>query len=310
MARVKRSRTRLDIQQKLEALKMLNSGTPAAIVMKKFKVSSRFVTKLRKEGEKIQAIIDSEGRSIRTKTIRPVMYPEIDEKVYKFCDIARSTKLPVTQDLIRERALLVRDNLLQKNDLLDSDRNRFEKFSASVGWCQKFVKRHCICSVSLSGEAGSAYAEYFADSMIKIRDRLREFQVENIYNVDETGLFYKLLPRRSYIMAYEKKTTLRGTKQIDVKDRITAYVCTNADGSRKLPMAVIGKAANPRCFRLGTPPVPYFSNKTAWSHTATFRKWFNYIFLPHVRGVTSGRVALIVDNASSHNELRDLRGQV
>ena len=136
------------------------------------------------------------------------------------------------------------------------------------------------------------------------------FDVQNIYNVDETGLFYKLLPRRTYILACETKKTLRGTKGMSAKDSITAYVCTSADGSQKPPLAIIGKAENPRCFRRGTPAVPYFSNKTAWSNTATFRKWFNHVFLPHVRSVTSRPVALLVENASSHSELCDMRGQV
>ncbi len=59
---------------------------------------------------------------------------------------------------------------------------------------------------------------------------------------------------------------------MSAKDRTTAYVCSNADGSEKLPLAIIGTAKNPRCFRLGSPPVPYFSNKTAGSTSLTFSK--------------------------------------
>ncbi len=94
------------------------------------------------------------------------------------------------------------------------------------------------------------------------------------------------------------------------KDRITAYVCTNADGSKKVPLAIIGKSKNPRCFRLGLPPVHYFSNKTAWSNSETFKQWFTSVFLPHIRSCTSKKVALLVDNASSHFNLHDIREQV
>lgn len=96
---------------------------------------------------------------------------------------------------------------------------------------------------------------------------------------------------------------------MNTKDRITAYCCTNADGSQKVSLSVIGKSKNPRCFRLGRPPIKYFANKTAWSNGPTFRKWFCYVFLPHIRSVTSNPVALLVDNAGSHKDLADLRGQ-
>ncbi len=43
-------RTRLTLREKLEALRMLESGSLLSAVMCKFGVSSRFVTKLKSEG--------------------------------------------------------------------------------------------------------------------------------------------------------------------------------------------------------------------------------------------------------------------
>ncbi len=71
-----------------------------------------------------------------------------------------------------------------------------------------------------------------------------------------------------------------------------------------------GKANNPRCFRLGRPPVHYFNNDAAWSNSETFKKLFKSVFLPHIRSCASGKVALLVDNASSHSNLYDIREQV
>ncbi len=161
--------------------------------------------------------------------------------------------------------------------------------------------RHKVNRVAWTGR--SAAIVEAAEGVAKLLERLREFDVDCIYNFDETGLFYKFLPRRSYVTQYENKRTLRGTRQMSAKDRITAYVCTNADGSEKLRMAIIGTANNSRCFRLGRPPVQYFSNKTTWSTAETFKKWFNYVFLPHVRSRTSKEVALLMDNANSHCDL-------
>ena len=66
---------------------------------------------------------------------------------------------------------------------------------------------------------------------------------ENIFNADETGLAYKALPDKTFTF---KNTPCKGTK---IKmDRISVLLCTNVDGSDKLPPLVIGKYKNPRCF--------------------------------------------------------------
>ena len=68
---------------------------------------------------------------------------------------------------------------------------------------------------------------------------------------------------------FEDKKSVRGTEGRNAKDRITAYVGTNADSTCKLPRAIIGTAKNPRCIRLGTSPVPYFSQRSAWLDSVT-----------------------------------------
>ena len=95
------------------------------------------------------------------------------------------------------------------------------------------------------------------------------------------------------------------------KDRITAYAGTNADGTCKLPMAIIGKPMNPRCFRLRKPPLPYFSQRNAWSDSVTFKKWFYNLFIPFVRRQTSKPVALLMDNCGPHGtDIVDHTGQI
>jgi hypothetical protein len=46
------------------------------------------------------------------------------------------------------------------------------------------------------------------------------------------------------------------------KDRLTALVCANMSGTDKLPMFVIGKSQNPRCFKnVKSLPTEYVTNK-------------------------------------------------
>ena len=113
-------------------------------------------------------------------------------------------------------------------------------------------KKHEMRSITLHGQGDSAPAEQIVSEMRSIREALSEYDAGLIYNVDETGLFYKALPRRSYVMCYENKKAFRGKHNMNAEDRATAYVCTNSNGSHKLPMAVIGKTKRPRCFRDNT----------------------------------------------------------
>ena len=99
-----------------------------------------------------------------------------------------------------------------------------------------------------------------AADMEKLRQKLADYDAGLIFNVDETGTFFKLFPRRTYICSFENKKPLPGTKAMRAKDIIAAYVCTNTTGT-KVPMYIIGTAKNPRCFRLGASAVHYLSQK-------------------------------------------------
>ena len=72
---------------------------------------------------------------------------------------------------------------------------------------------------------------------------LPNYDLENIYNADELGLFYQCLPDKSYQLKTEKCS---GGKHSKI--RITGLAAANAVGS-KLPIFVIRNAKNPRCFK-------------------------------------------------------------
>ena len=71
---------------------------------------------------------------------------------------------------------------------------------------------------------------------------LSSYNLADIYNADEFGLFYQALPERSLPLKSEK--CVGGYHS---KIRLTGMAAANALGE-KLPMFVIGKSAKPRCF--------------------------------------------------------------
>ena len=70
---------------------------------------------------------------------------------------------------------------------------------------------------------------------------LSRYSESDIFNADETGLYYRLLPDRSHVL---KGENLAGGKKS--KGRVTILVCANMNGTEKLPLLMIGKSKKPR----------------------------------------------------------------
>ena len=146
--------------------------------------------------------------------------------------------------------------------------------------------------------------------MSEIREACKKYPPSRIFNVDETGILWKLMPRRTYLSSRGNRKTVRGTKGMQFKDRVSAFMCANADGTAKVDMAIIGKAKRPRCFRSRDCPLKYFSQPNAWSDSEMFLKWWQQVFLPFIRRHSYLPVLLLMDSCASHAELVDGRGQV
>ena len=103
----------------------------------------------------------------------------------------------------------------------------------------------------------------------RLKEILLQYTPADIYNADETGLYFRTTPDRTHAFADEK---LSGGKKS--KERVTIMVCSNMDGSDKRKLLVIGKSANPRCLKnVKRLPVEYTANKNAWMTSEKFEHW-------------------------------------
>ena len=160
-------------------------------------------------------------------------------------------------------------------------------------WLSNFKKRHGIRGFLLHGESGEVSSEAVGQTRRSLRNILSDYELRNIYNMDETGLFYRLNPRKT--LATEARN---GKKKR--KERVTLVACASADGSDKMPLMMLGKSKNPRCFqgiRKENLGLIYRSSKSAWMTGFLFGEWLK-LFCQRVRG---RNVVLLLDNASSHH---------
>ena len=204
------------------------------------------------------------------KSLIESKFPHIDALRYEWLQVVRSAKLLISGHNISAKTLNIRDRILQNTHDARSC-VLLERFRATPACVKGFVRTAELRSVTLHGKAGAVKISEVAGGIAELRAALGSFKPDFIFNMDETGLFFKLFPKRSYVMTGENKKLLRGTKKMGAKDRVSAFVCTNAIGSLKLPMAIIGRSANSRCFQARQPAVPYVSHRNAWSDTVTFK---------------------------------------
>ena len=136
-------------------------------------------------------------------------------------------------------------------------------FTLSTGWLARWKNRMGIKFKQAHREkcpADEAAAENWL--MNKLPKLLEEFPETDIFNADETGLFYRATPDSSLCFVKEQ---LSGSKK--ALDRITVLVCANMPGTEKKKLLVIGKSKNPRCFKgvdVGKLPVTYRWNTKVW----------------------------------------------
>ena len=84
-------------------------------------------------------------------------------------------------------------------------------FKYSHGWLDKFKKRHGISFRIICGESGSASPpEKIEEDRQLIRKVLSKYKLSDIFNLDETALFYRLPPNKTLDNKNEK---LQGIKQ-------------------------------------------------------------------------------------------------
>ncbi|XP_069815138.1 tigger transposable element-derived protein 1-like [Dendropsophus ebraccatus] len=131
-----------------------------------------------------------------------------------------------------------------------------------------------------------------------------DYCAQQLFNVDESGLFWKRLPNRTYISKEEKSAP--GHKVS--KERLTLLLGGNAVGEYKLKPMLVYQAENPRALKgisKAQLPVIWKSNRKAWVTLAVFKDWFNNYFVPSVERYCTSKdipfkVLLILDNAPGH----------
>ncbi|GBN03409.1 Tigger transposable element-derived protein 4 [Araneus ventricosus] len=125
--------------------------------------------------------------------------------------------------------------LQQKAEDFAKELDSNSEFKSSNGWLENFKKRHNIFFRELCGESTSVDASSCEKRLSELPSLLRDYKADDVFNADETGLFFQCLPNKTAAFKGEER---HGGKQ--GKIRVTVLLAANQSGKEKLPPLIIG----------------------------------------------------------------------
>lgn len=304
----KKTRQVLSIETKQEIIEKYEKGIRLVDLAKQYGRNPSTIGTILKQKEAIKATTPSKGLSIMSKR-RSSVHDEMERLLLLWIKGKEIDGDSVTETIISEKATAIFNDLVTEDaGEGTADQEPHPEFKASRGWFEKFKKRTGIHSVVRHGEASSSDQKGAEEFVRKFEQLVKEegYIEQQVFNCDETGLFWKKMPRRTYITEEEKK--MPGHKPM--KDRLTLALCANASGDCKIKPLMVYHSENPRAFKAHKIlkeklNVLWRANAKAWVTRQFFVEWVNLVFGPSVKRYLEEKnlplkSLLILDNAPAH----------
>ncbi|XP_053143783.1 tigger transposable element-derived protein 1-like [Hemicordylus capensis] len=199
----KRPRNVMSLEDKFKVLDCLKEGQSNSAVGRLFRVNESTIRSIKKNEDAIRGSVASGTQSSLKVSFMP-RDPNI-EKMEKALNIwmedQAQKKVPLSTRMICVKARKIYRHLVESSGEGDP-----EKFQASKGWFENFKKRFSLHNVKLVGEIASADQEAATTFPAKLKRLIEEegYVPDQVFNADETGLFWKRMPNRTFI-AKEKR---------------------------------------------------------------------------------------------------------
>ncbi|CAF4510391.1 unnamed protein product [Rotaria sp. Silwood2] len=256
-------RKALTLEEKITLIKDNQNGHGLSVreLADKYKISKSSAANILRRSEEFLADYSSNCNKGVKRKLKDENGQKIDELVFEWFTQQRAKQIPISGPILQEKARQVAEQLVYAS----------ETFKASNGWLEKFRNRHAISFRTINGESASVNNSTIEEWAQRLSTIIAGFNENDVFNADETGLFYRATPNRSLVLSKEE---CKGGKKS--KERLTVLLCSNLTGTEKLKPVVIGRSQHPRCFKNITTsklPVTWLSNRTAWMTCNLFTDW-------------------------------------
>ena len=199
-----------------------------------------------------ETAIDSNGNRKRK---REGKFNSMDEALLFWFKQAPEMNAPLNRGVLKVKA----KNFAQGLGISD--------FVASDGWLSRWKERNGIVYKKLQGEKQDCDVAG-AENWLKLKwpPVLQKYDPQNIFNLNETALYYRATP--DHCLIFKNSEATAGKK---MKDQLTVLLLCNMTGLKKIKPLVLGKSRIPRCFNgVKNLPVNYAINSKAWMTSTLF----------------------------------------
>ena len=140
-------------------------------------------------------------------------------------------------------------------------------FKASNGWLERFKKRFSLRQARIVREAVDVPITTIKARIERLPEIIQGYSADDIWNMDESGLFFKALPDTGLAKKIKKYKSSKKSKE-----RLTMALFVSSSGFKVCKPVVTEKSKVLRCFRKLSNPskeygMQYFHSKKAWMRT-------------------------------------------
>lgn len=297
-----RKKRKVSVELKESVIRKHTAGLKIMEISRSLVLPESTVRNIIKSKEKIQLATTSVQQPIKKNICysRNVVIQTTETMMYTWIIDQRRKGVPLDTSTITCKARSLFDDVKSRQGADESLGHGF-----SAGWFARFKKRYNLRNIRLHGEARRADNEAASNFKEYLMELVGdgEYSSKQIYNADESSLFWKKLPSRSFVPEEENQRT--GFKMH--KDRVTLLFAGNAYGAKLKPL-LIHRSKKPRALKgsnTETLPVIWRHNKKAWMTRVEFVEWFSNYFVPFVRDYNEehnlhNKALLILDNFAGH----------
>ncbi|XP_055523048.1 jerky protein homolog-like [Wyeomyia smithii] len=296
-----RKHTTLTLAEKVRIIEEIEGGLGThESIGRKYGVAGSTVTRFLQNKSALRLKLEQyqEHGIENRKTMKEQSFSLVEKALYVWILQQREAGIIVTSEILRAKAALLFGLIQERGAYVN------QNITFSDGWARRFKHRFGLRVKRVVGEKVSADVLAYSNFKPTIAMRIDSMQLKEsqIYNADESAIFFKLLASRTVVMSNERRAYGRKIN----KTRYTFMPCCNADGSNKLKLMFIDTAAKPRSLPTNDMlPVEYYHSKKAWMTRELFRTWFFKHFVPAVRTFSTQqglepKALLVLDNCKTH----------
>ncbi|XP_023314333.1 tigger transposable element-derived protein 6-like [Trichogramma pretiosum] len=205
----------ISVQDKKTLLKSFDSLPNASLMSQReaalrLNISQATLSRVLKNRYEIESASSSD-ENLSRKRKKSGKDEDVEKVLKKWFVKVREKKAPINGPLLKIKAETLAEKLGKKN------------FKATDGWLSRWRSRENIVYRKIHGEQGEADTiganHWLTNEWPKLH---KEYRPNDIFNADETGLYFRALPEHTYALKSENTNEFKISKQ-----RITVLCCAS-----------------------------------------------------------------------------------